>query len=124
MTIILWIFQVLLALLFVFAGVMKFVIPVDEMVKQMPVHFPGIFLHFIGVCEMLGGLGLILPSALRIKPMLTPLAAAGLAIITLGATIVTLMGGGIAPAVWPLVLCLLSIFIAYYRWRVVPVAEK
>jgi len=71
----------------------------------------------------LGGLGLILPALLRIKPGLTPLAAAGLAIITLGATVIT-MKGGIAMAVVPLVVCLLSIFVAYGRWRVAPIASR
>lgn len=124
MNIVLWIFQALLALLFLFAGAMKFVMSVDEMTKQSPVALPGVFLHFIGVCEILGGLGLLLPALLRIKPALTALAAAGLAIITLGATVVTLMGGAITPAIFPLVVCLLCVFVAYERWRVVPIRER
>ena len=123
MNILLWIIQVLLALLFIFAGATKFVMPVEEMNRQAPVVLPGLFLHFIGVCEILGGLGLILPALLRIKPGLTPLAAAGLAIITLGATVIT-MKGTIAMAVFPFVVCLLSLFVAYGRWRVAPVHEK
>src|SRR2546423_246651 len=67
----LWILQGLLALLFVFAGGMKFVMSVEEMTKQMP-GMSGTFLHFIGVAEMLGGLGLVLPGLLRIQPGLTP----------------------------------------------------
>src|SRR5947207_6775039 len=117
MNIVLWIIQVLLALLFIFAGATKFVMPVEEMNRQAPVVLPGLFLHFIGVCEILGGLGLILPALLRIKPGLTPLAAAGLAIITLGATVITMKGGVIAMALFPFVVCLLSIFVAYGRWR-------
>ena len=124
MNILLWIIQVLLALLFIFAGATKFVMPVEEMNRQAPVVLPGLFLHFIGVCEILGGLGLILPALLRIKPGLTPLAAAGLAIITLGATVITMKGGAIAMAVFPFVVCLLSLFVAYGRWRVAPVHEK
>jgi len=123
MRIALWIIQVLLCLLFLFAGSMKFVMPVEEMNRQAPVVLPGLFLHFIGVCEMLGAIGLILPALLRIKPGLTPLAAAGLAIITLGATVIT-MKGGIAMAVVPFVVCLLSIFVAYGRWRVAPIASR
>jgi len=123
MNILLWIIQVLLALLFIFGGSMKFVMPVEEMNRQAPVVLPGLFLHFIGVCEILGGLGLILPALLRIKPGLTPLAAAGLAIITLGATVIT-MKGGIVMAVIPFVVCLLSIFVAYGRWRVAPIASR
>ena len=123
MNILLWIIQVLLALLFIFAGSTKFVMPVEEMNRQAPVVLPGLFLHFIGVCEMLGAIGLILPALLRIKPGLTPLAAVGLAIITLGATVIT-MKGGIAMAVVPLVICLLSLLVAYGRWRVAPIASR
>ena len=120
MNVILWILQVLLGLLFIFSGVMKFVMSVEEMNAQAPVVLPGLFLHFIGVCEVLGGLGLILPSLLRIKPQLTPLAAAGLAIITAGATVITLMAPSAMVAV-PLITCLLCIFVAYGRWRVKPI---
>ena len=114
-TVLLWIIQGLLALVFMFAGVMKFVMPIEQMTKQVPL--PGLFLRFIGVAEVLGAIGLILPGLLRIRPGLTPLAAAGLAIITVGATVVTLMIGGGATALFPLVVALLSAFVAYSRWR-------
>jgi hypothetical protein len=84
------------------------------------VALPGLFLRFIGVAEVLGALGLILPGLLHIRPGLTPLAAAGLLILMLGATIITLMGGDIAPALIPLVIGLLAAFVAYGRWRLVP----
>jgi len=124
MNILLWILQCLLALLFIFSGAMKFVMSVAQMNEQGPVFLPGIFLHFIGVCEILGGIGLILPSALRIEPRLTPLAAAGLAIITAGATVITLMGPMKAAAVIPFVTCLLCLFVAWGRWRIAPVRPK
>ena len=124
MNIILWILQVLLALLFLFAGTTKFVMTVEEMNRQAPIALPGLFIHFIGACEILGGLGLLLPSILRIKPRLTPLAAVGLAIITAGATVVTVMGGMVAGAMFPLVVCLLCLFVAYGRWRLAPIASK
>ena len=124
MSVILWILQVLLAVLFIFAGVMKFVMSVEEMNAQAPVVMPGLFLHFIGVCEVLGGLGLILPSLLKIKPQLTPLAALGLAMITAGATVTALMGPMKAGAVFPLIVCLLCLFVAYGRWRLKPISPK
>lgn len=124
MNILLWIIQILLALLFIFSGSMKFVMTVAEMNAQSPVVLPGLFLHFIGVCEILGGIGLILPALLRIKPGLTPLAAAGLAIITAGATVITLMGPVKGLAMLPLVTCLLSIFVAYGRSRMRPITGK
>jgi uncharacterized membrane protein YphA (DoxX/SURF4 family) len=124
MNILLWILQSLLGLLFIFSGVMKFLMSVAEMNEQAPVHLPGIFIHFIGVCEILGGIGLILPSLLRIKPSLTPLAAAGLAIITAGATVITLMGPMKGMVVVPLVTCLLCIVVAWGRWRIAPIRPK
>src|SRR2546423_1260990 len=124
MNILLWILQCLLALLFIFSGSMKFVMPVEEMNRQAPVVLPGLFLHFIGVCEVLGGIGVILPSLLRIKPELTPFAAARLAIITIGATVITLMGPIKALALLPLVTASLCLVVAYGRWRARPIVSK
>lgn len=118
MNIALWIIQALLALLFLFAGGAKLVMPIEEMTKQ--IAMPGLFLRFIAVCEILGGLGLILPWLLRIRPGLTPVAAAGLVIIMIGATVLTLMTGDIAMALFPLVVGLLCAFVAYGRWGRVP----
>jgi uncharacterized membrane protein YphA (DoxX/SURF4 family) len=120
MTYALWIVQGLLALLFLFAGGVKLVLPIEDMTKQMPVPLPGLFLRFIGVAEVLGAIGLILPELLRIRPGLTPLAAAGLVIIMTGATALTLAGGDVAPALIPLGVGLLSAFVAYGRWRLAP----
>src|ERR671932_1576853 len=92
MTYALWIAQVLLAALFLLAGGMKLVLPLDKLTG--PIEVPGSFLRFIGVCEVLGGLGLILPGLLRIRPGLTPLAAAELVHVMLGATLLTLAVGG------------------------------
>ena len=120
MTYALWIVQGLLALIFLFAGGMKLVMPVEEMTKQVPL--PGLFLRFIAVAEVLGALGLILPGLLRIRPGLTPLAAAGLVIIMIGATVVTLMTADVALALIPLAVGLLSAFVAYGRWRLAPLS--
>ncbi len=114
----LWIAQGLLAAIFLFAGGMKLVLPVEEMTKQMPL--PGLFLRFIAVCEVLGAIGLILPWLLRIRPSLTPLAAAGLVIIMIGATVTTLATAGVAMALFPLVVGILAAFVAYGRWRLAP----
>ncbi len=124
MNILLWILQVLLALLFLFAGGLKLILPIEEMTKQMPVHLPGLFLQFIGICEVLGGIGLIVPALLRIKPWLTPLAAIGLIIIMIGAVVITVMGGTIGPALFPFVVGLLMLFIVYGRWRLAPIANR
>jgi DoxX-like family len=121
MNVVLWIIQVLLALLFLFAGGVKLVLPIEEMTKQMAM--PGLFLRFLGVVEVLGGLGLILPGLLRIKPGLTPLAAVGLVIVMIGATAISLKMGA-AAALIPLVTGVLAAFVAYSRWRLAPISAR
>jgi DoxX-like family len=116
----LWIVQGLLGALFLFAGGMKLVLPLEQLAG--PVTLPGPFLRFIGVCEVLGAIGLILPSLLRIKPSLTPLAAAGLVIIMIGAVCLTLVGGVVGAAVISLAVGLLAAFVAYGRWRLAPLS--
>jgi uncharacterized membrane protein YphA (DoxX/SURF4 family) len=111
----LWTLQVLLAALFLFAGGMKLVTPIAAMTQQMAL--PGPFLRFIGLAEVLGALGLILPGLLRIRPGLTPLAAAGLVIIMTGAVGVTMASAGAAQAVVPAVVGILAASVAIGRWR-------
>jgi DoxX-like family len=121
MTYALWIVQALLALLFLFAGVAKLVMPIEEMTRD--IQIPGAFLRFIAVAEILGALGLVLPSLLRIRPGLTPLAAAGLLIIMIGATGVSLTLG-VVMAVMPFVVGLLAAFVAYGRWKLAPISSS
>ncbi|HET9777493.1 MAG TPA: DoxX family protein [Gemmatimonadaceae bacterium] len=118
----LWTVQVLLALVFLFAGGTKLVLPY-ELLKG-PFTFPELFIRFIGACEFLGGIGLILPTALRIKAYLTPLAASGLVIIMIGATVTTLLAGMGAGAIVPAVVGALAAAVAYGRWRVIPVHAR
>ena len=122
MTYALWIVQGLLALVFLFTGGTKLVLPLEVLRAQSPL--PGWFVRFLGVAEVLGAIGLVLPGLLSIRPGLTPLAAAGLLIIMIGATVLTLAGvvpgGGVGPVLIPLVLGLLSAFVAYGSWRLAP----
>jgi hypothetical protein len=115
---VLWIVQGLLALLFLFAGGMKLIMPLAALEAQTPM--PGLFLRFIGLVELLGGLGLLLPGLLRIRPGLTPLAAGGLVILMIGATVLTLAGGAGAMALFPVVVGSLAALVAYGRWRLAP----
>jgi hypothetical protein len=114
----LWVVQGMLALLFLFAGGMKLVMPLEAM--KGPIALPGLFLRFLGVAEVLGAVGLVLPVLLGIRPGLTPLAAAGLVIIMMGATVITAMGGAVAPAIVSLAVGLLSAFVVYGRLRPSP----
>jgi hypothetical protein len=118
----LWAVQGLLAALFVFAGGMKLVMPLEQMAG--PVALPGWLMRFIGVCELAGGLGLILPGLTGIQPGLTPLAAAGLVLVMIGATVITLVGGGGVQALIPLVTGLLLVFVAYGRSRLQPIRAR
>jgi hypothetical protein len=115
--VLLWIVQVLLALLFLFAGGMKLVLPLDAL--SGPVALPGLLLRFIGVAEVAGAVGIILPWLLNIRPRLTSLAAAGLTIIMAGATAITVLGGEIGLAYIPLIVGLLAAAVAYGRWQTV-----
>jgi hypothetical protein len=123
MTYVLWIFQILLALLFLFAGGTKLVLPIETLMSMgspNQVVLPGWLLRFIGVCEVLGALGLILPGLLKIKPSLTWIAATGLVIIMLGAVVLTIMGDGVGAAIAPFVIGALCAFVAYGRCRLAP----
>ncbi len=118
LNLLLWGLQVLLALLFLFAAWGKLSMPSQELAKVSPMPPP--FLKFIGVCEALGAAGLILPWLLKVRPGLTPLAAAGLVIIMIGAVISSLAAGQAAWVPLPLVTGAAAAFVAYGRWRPVP----
>jgi uncharacterized membrane protein YphA (DoxX/SURF4 family) len=122
MNIVLWIIQILLALLFLFAGGTKLVLSAEQMQSMASpnqINLPILFIRFIGVVEVLGALGLVLPGLLRIKKGLTPLAAIGLTIVMLGAVIITIAGDGIVMAITPIIVLVLCALVAYGRrdWR-------
>lgn len=119
----LWTFQVLLALLFLFAGISKLLMPAEKLTAQMP-QFSASFLRFIGVVETLGGLGMVLPGLFKVKTGLTPLAAAGLVLVMIGAVVVSYQVMGVAGAALPLVTGIVAAFVAYGRWRLAPLPER
>lgn len=120
MNILLWIIQILMALLFLFGGGVKLATSADQWQAQaqtLPeaLRFSHAFMTFIGVAEVLGGLGLVLPGIVRKWKWLTPLAALGLVIIMIGAVVVSAKGFGVAAAIMPFVVGVLCAFVAYGR---------
>jgi len=118
----LWMTQTLLAGLFIFAGLVKLLSPIQPMVDQT--GLPAGLLLFVGVVEVLGGIGVILPGLLRLWTVLIPLAAAGLVIIMIGATVVTVQGGTVLLASIPFATGLMAAFVAYGRWRLAPLGHR
>ena len=118
MNALLWVLQGLVGLLFLFSGGTKLVMSTEAMQKMSPpnsIMLPGAFVKFIGVMEILGGLGLILPGLTKIRRNLTPIAAFCLLIIMIGAVVITIMGPGVGAAIIPFVVGILCAVIAYGR---------
>ena len=117
MNIVLWIIQILLALLFLFAGITKLFPTIIPMPPPPPNMWmpPMWFLKFIGLCEFLGALGLVLPGLFRRQRYLTVWAAVGLTIIMIGAVVISVMTMGIAAGITPLIVGLFCAFVAYGR---------
>ena len=116
---VLWTLQALLALFFALAsGAPKLLLTQDMLGMWMPL--PDAFVKFIGVAEVLGALGLILPALTRARPGLTLLAAGGLVFVTLSATVYQLAGGRVANALFALGLGGVVAIVAYGRWRLAP----
>jgi len=122
----LWVGQVLLACAFGAAGVGKATAPISELALDMPwvVALPVLLVRLIGVAEVAGGLGLVLPGFTGIRPALTPLAALGLALIMLLAAFFHLSRGEMSAIVINAVLGLLSLFVAWGRARRAPLAPR
>jgi hypothetical protein len=109
----LWTIQGLLAALFLFAGGFKLAVPLAALARSSPLPAP--FLKFIGLCEVAGAVGLVLPGLLHIKEWLTPLAALGLSIIMTGAVVVTVATVGVPNAIVPLIVGILAVTIVRGR---------
>jgi len=120
----LWVVQVVLALVFGFSGAMKVAVPYVELLKQgaWVGHVPEGLVKFIGVAELSGALGLILPAATRIKPVLSPLAAAGFVIMMVLASALHLSIGE-RPIV-QVILVGLAAFVAWGRFRKAPITPR
>jgi uncharacterized membrane protein YphA (DoxX/SURF4 family) len=118
---VLWIVQGLLAVIFLFSGGSKLAMSAATLIEQSKavggVQLPIAFVQFIGVCEILGAIGVVVPWLTGIQPRLTPLAAVGLVVIMIGATVINLTTTIPAIAAVTAILGLLAAFVAYGRFR-------
>jgi putative oxidoreductase len=123
MNIVIWVLQVLLAVAF-FAHGWLFLSPPASLVEQMNASLPRWFQLFIGAAEVAAAVGLTLPGLTRIQPRLVPMAAVGIMIVTISATVWHIMRSEGSSAVTTFVLLLIATFVAYMRWRVVPIRPR
>ena len=114
----LWTIQCLLALLYLFTGSLKLILHVAQLTQQ--IALPGALLRFIGAMEVLGAAGLILPGLLRVRVELTPLAASGLLLIMIGATVLTAAHPGSGQPLMPAIVGMLDGLVAWKRWGALP----
>lgn len=122
----LWVTQVLLGLMFIMAGAMKASQPVEAMTRSLPwvTSTPIELVRFIGISELLGGLGLLLPSLLRIKPFLTVGAAIGLGIVMLLAALFHGSRGEFSAIGINIILMAMLTFIAWGRSKKARILAK
>jgi len=122
----LWVAQGLLAAAFGMAGAMKLATPITALAAQMgwPGDVPAALVRLIGAAELAGALGLVLPSALRIRPVLTPLAAAGLVAVMVLAAGFHLTRGEASMLPANLILGVLAAFVAWGRYRKAPIPAR
>jgi hypothetical protein len=122
MNVLLWVLQLLLAVAF-FAHGWLFLTPPASLVEQMNASLPRWFQLFLGVAEVAAAVGLTLPAMTRIMPALVSWSAGGIMIVMIAATIYHLVRGEITSALITLVLLAMATFVAYMRWRVVPIRD-
>lgn len=126
MRVTLWIFQTVLAAMFLAIGASKAFQSTEDVIASTPViaGFPGWLITVIGVVEMAGAVGLVLPAATRIAPVLTPLAAAGLALTMVAAALYHIAQGEYADITINLALLTPLAFLAWARSRRWPIAPR
>jgi uncharacterized membrane protein len=125
MNIALWVLQIFLGVYFLFVGVSHFIVPPGLPAMMAWMYELSPTLHTVsGTLEILGGLGLILPSVTKIQPRLTPLAGTGLVLVMLGALTWHLQRGEPQNMFFNVFLALLAGFVAYGRWKLAPIGER
>ena len=122
----LWILQVILAAMFAMAGFTKATTPLTDLATMMTwtADLPSFMVRFIGASEILGGVGLLLPALLRIKPVLTPVAAAGLVLVMVLAALFHISRGEFAAIGFNFGFAALAAFVAWGRFKKVPIISR
>lgn len=122
----LWIAQIILAGMFIMAGTMKSSQPIEVLGQSLPWvnEVSSALVRFIGISEILGGIGIILPAILRIKPKLTSLAALGLGIIMILAFAFHIAKGEYSALGINVILGALAFFVAWGRNKKLPITAK
>ena len=123
MNILLWVMQVLLAVAFIAHGWL-FLSPPPEIAAQMNAMLPRWFQLFLGVAEVLAGVGLTLPGLTRVMPWLVIWAAIGVMMVTASATVLHVIRAEWSSAAITLLLFALAAFVAYMRSRVLPIGVR
>ncbi|MFZ3454053.1 DoxX family protein [Arthrobacter sp. 7Tela_A1] len=122
MLVFLWVAEIVLALLYLGLGVMRLVQPYDKLVRVLrwPADYPAWAVKLIGLAEILGALGLIIPAAADVAPVLTPVAACALAVMMAGAVVVHLRRRERQRVALPCILLAVNVFIAIGRFGPYP----
>ncbi|HEY0035461.1 MAG TPA: DoxX family protein [Longimicrobium sp.] len=122
----LWVAQILLAVMFGMAGLMKLSQPIDALATSLPwvTTVPEMLVRFIGAAEFAGALGLILPALTRIQPRLTALAALGLIAVMVLASAFHASRGEFGMIPVNVVIAAIAGFVAWGRGKAAPIAPR
>ena len=126
MNIAIWLVQVLVAIFFLFNGFMKTFLPIADLSNQVPwvLDIPEALVRFIGIVEISGGLGVVLPAITRILPWVAVVASGGLGIHMFLAVVFHISRGEFPNIILPVIILALAAIIAYGRWKVVPINSR
>jgi hypothetical protein len=121
--ILLWLLQVLLAVAFLAHGLMM-LFPPPDIAVQMNASLPRWFSLFIGVSEVFAAIGLTMPGMTRVMPWLISWAAVGIMIVMISATVYHIARSENSSAVITFILLIIAAFVAYARWRMLPITPR
>ena len=124
--ILLWIAQILLSLCLSWAGIVKLFQPVEQLKMMWPWkgEVSQVFVKLIGIIDLLGALGLLIPPLFRFKPVLTPIAAIGIILLMITASIFHICRGESSQIGFNIVVAVISAFVVYGRLKLVPIQSK